>query len=309
MPPKRPFSDILMGFTQLLILTSLIVSPSPYRRLLFIPISTFIFHLIYLTSKNNPAKDNIMGSVLATYLLTASDYILLTDVQRVLRRVGEKVPISGYQITEKIEVLRPKPTFTERIQWGVKLFASPRGIGWTHKPTQCLRNQQPLGRYRFIQTQLLWALLYALLFDIAGIYRRWAISTQILGPDATGSHLTWTSFIFWKSLEQFAFVVTTVSHMCNPHNLLSALAVWVGISKQEDWPHLFGNWKEAYTIRRFWGRVWHQLMRRPLTTHCRYISNNLFRIPRGTLRSSYAQLALAWAISSLVHGAGEFMAF
>ncbi len=33
----------------------------------------------------------------------------------------------------------------------------------------------------------------------------------------------------------------------------SLLAVGLGLGRPEDWPDMFGNWSDAYTLRRLWG--------------------------------------------------------
>ena len=37
------------------------------------------------------------------------------------------------------------------------------------------------------------------------------------------------------------------------YEVASLLAVGLGISRPEDWPDMFGNWADAYTVRRLWG--------------------------------------------------------
>ncbi|KAF3164102.1 hypothetical protein TWF788_001240 [Orbilia oligospora] len=42
---------------------------------------------------------------------------------------------------------------------------------------------------------------------------------------------------------------------------MAAAAVLVGISRPEDWPPVLGPVQEAYSLRRFWAKTWHQLFR------------------------------------------------
>ena len=64
------------------------------------------------------------------------------------------------------------------------------------------------------------------------------------------------------------------------YTLLGAFCVTIGFYDAKDFPPLFGRWRDAYTLRRFWGsvyfplfplkfahshifrRTWHQMMRR-----------------------------------------------
>ncbi|KAF3213382.1 hypothetical protein TWF106_009509 [Orbilia oligospora] len=51
--------------------------------------------------------------------------------------------------------------------------------------------------------------------------------------------------------------VTTVFN----YQMMAAAAVLVGISRPEDWPPVLGPVQEAYSLRRFWAKTWHQLFR------------------------------------------------
>ncbi|PTB49606.1 hypothetical protein M431DRAFT_97111 [Trichoderma harzianum CBS 226.95] len=48
------------------------------------------------------------------------------------------------------------------------------------------------------------------------------------------------------------------------HGLLAILFVsLLGCDQPEEWPPLFGNITQAYSLRRFWGIVWHKLHTKP----------------------------------------------
>ena len=79
----------------------------------------------------------------------------------------------------------------------------------------------------------------------------------------------------------FVWLVMTYAILKMYYVLASIIAVGLGISVPEDWPDMFGNWSDAYTLRRLWGyvsrillyphmrllttlssRTWHQNLRR-----------------------------------------------
>jgi hypothetical protein len=53
---------------------------------------------------------------------------------------------------------------------------------------------------------------------------------------------------------------------CN-HALGAAFSVGSGASGPEDWPSFMGSITLAWSVRNFWGRVWHQTMRRVRQYH------------------------------------------
>ncbi|KAK8157451.1 membrane bound O-acyl transferase family-domain-containing protein [Phyllosticta citrichinensis] len=86
------------------------------------------------------------------------------------------------------------------------------------------------------------------------------------------------------------------------YTLVSIVFVAIGVSKPEDWSPLFGRLAEATTVRSFWGKFWHQMIRKPLTGLTGRLLD-LFGIRRGTNTSSYTQLWLSFAISGFMHAA------
>ncbi|KAI0768177.1 membrane bound O-acyl transferase family-domain-containing protein [Trametes elegans] len=84
----------------------------------------------------------------------------------------------------------------------------------------------------------------------------------------------------------------------------SFIAVATRMSDPEDWPDLFGPYTEAYTVSRAWGRVWHQLLR-SICTRWSDIVHRAFGVPRGTLVSRLVLVNVAFAVSGLIHSAGD----
>lgn len=227
------FSGSLLVLSQGLLFLALVVRPSPHRWILFTPIAGISCYLVFFTTSGIVTSDYALGSVILAFLCIASDYVLLTDVQRELRAASHS---------------QPPHSLWSRIRWAAQLFASFRGIGWEHEPTSFIRPRpRPSSRAAFVASQLLWAVWYILLFDLANLYSRWNPSFAKGGPSLAA--FGW----FWRSLNIFGWVVPAVTQMSIQHTLSSAISVATRTSDPKDWPHWFGFWSDAYTIRRFWG--------------------------------------------------------
>ncbi|EIW53511.1 uncharacterized protein TRAVEDRAFT_133561 [Trametes versicolor FP-101664 SS1] len=85
---------------------------------------------------------------------------------------------------------------------------------------------------------------------------------------------------------------------------LSFVVVALFLWAPADWPDLFGNWSDAYTVRRLWGRVWHQVLRRHFS-HWGKAAVRTLHIPRGTFLSSQIQVHAAFLASALLHCLGD----
>lgn len=92
--------------------------------------------------------------------------------------------------------------------------------------------------------QLLWNLL---LVDIAQTYER---LNPIFAPENLAS--MWSQGLVLGYLNLLARLLVFWGMFNIPYCWLSLACVATGIHKPGDWPDTFGNWSDAYTIRRFW---------------------------------------------------------
>ncbi|GAW20411.1 hypothetical protein ANO14919_099170 [Xylariales sp. No.14919] len=70
-----------------------------------------------------------------------------------------------------------------------------------------------------------------------------------------------------------------------------------------DWAPSFGSFDNLRRIRLFWGSFWHQQLRYLFTSYSNAIAN-FMHIPRGSNRSSYTTLYIAFFISGTFHALG-----
>jgi hypothetical protein len=74
------------------------------------------------------------------------------------------------------------------------------------------------------------------------------------------------------------FLYLEVYHDCLAIIFVSILQ----IDGTQTWPPLFGNITEAYTVKRFWGKFWHRIVARRLTTLAQPLSRHIFRSQPGS---------------------------
>ena len=203
--------------------------PSPYRWMFFLPIVVIATFLMFHT-------DSIEGA--SFLLLVASDYLLLTDVQRELHLIGQPKSISDAPLSD-------------RLIWAVKLIIAPRGIGWAHEPTTVLPPRPSLTRGQFIILQVKRLVFYALLLDAGQMIMRNNPSfyDKAAAPMAEQG-------VLWCSYAMLNFIIHAVSMVTIVQSLIPSLVlVTAGLSEPSEWPDLFGNWSDAYTVHNFWRSV------------------------------------------------------
>ncbi|KAJ7167814.1 membrane bound O-acyl transferase family-domain-containing protein [Mycena filopes] len=271
---------------------ALVVKPSPYRRLLFLPILLMSPYLLTLGS-GYPTLDYCVATIWFTYLFAASDFILLTEVQRELRIV--KPPQRADQPIEHAPLM-------QRILWALKLFSSTTGVGWEHEPRYPPRPSPLIPRRTFVRDQLLQALLMAATFESVNYY----FSTRHPSLYAGGPSLTSSGWL-WRYQAIWAWCVPLATASICGHSLNAAYSVGTGASGPEDWPPFMGSLALAWSVRNFWGRVWHQSMRRFLSAHGRFVAHKVLRLQPGTKASAYTQLYVAFLVSGTMHYLPEYM--
>ncbi|KAL4886421.1 membrane bound O-acyl transferase family-domain-containing protein [Aspergillus karnatakaensis] len=88
------------------------------------------------------------------------------------------------------------------------------------------------------------------------------------------------------------------------YRVVAVLSVGLGISRPDQWPSLFGSITEAYTVRRFWGRYWHQLLRNPFQSITKFITQTILRLPQTGFTATfnrYLNVLLVFSCSALMH--------
>lgn len=87
------------------------------------------------------------------------------------------------------------------------------------------------------------------------------------------------------------------------HSLLSIVFVCVlGWDRAEEWPPLYGNILEAYTVRRFWGVFWHRITTRNMSSLATVLLSWLGIGPLTTKASRMMLVGMIFAISGVAHG-------
>lgn len=223
----QPFIACTLVF--LLLLSGLVMKPSPFRWLIWPVIASLVLYQLY----SNPNDDPRIDAVLLLYTFVASDFIILTDVQHELRRAGQPEPISS-------------ASFLTRLHWALRLLCSPRGVRWSHEPKRVLPPRPRLTRGRFIISQLFWLAFYITLIDAGNVVIK---STSIF---AKGSIPTASRPWRWQMFGVILFTVVAASAVSVIHIILSIVGVGSGISEPEGWPHIFGKWTDVYAVRNFW---------------------------------------------------------
>ncbi|KAF2740966.1 hypothetical protein EJ04DRAFT_111521 [Polyplosphaeria fusca] len=197
-----------------------------------------------------------------------------------------------------------------RIWWGMRLATTNRYTGWSNQvknvPTEVPANYP---RWLFVLRKTLRTVL---MWFITGAVTCYTVSTP---------HGAWRGMEHEKVLVglhdismgrkfvlTWAHIVITYGSLEMFNAAYGAVAVLSGLANPRDCPSSFGDLRGMYTVRKAWGEVWHQMMRRICSAPATVLARDVFHLRKGTFASKYLQLFVSFAISAIAHGGASMLA-
>ncbi|KAI6149742.1 hypothetical protein BKA82DRAFT_4132842 [Pisolithus tinctorius] len=246
--------------------------------------------------------DYLFGVILGVSVLQSVRFLLLVRPLEEYRHESDKVP--AYQLS-----------FIRRFFWLFKMTCSPRGVGWSFKAENSVIPVDPRHRTRasFIIWRLGWLFSHYFLLEVATLY---TYCNPVL---LSGASVTWRGYIV-QCLDSAVAYFRSYAIITCIHCALAILAVGTNLDEPQAWPQPFGHWKNAYTIRKFSGKVWHQIFRHDLTLFgphrpkrnpwdpvCAEPSSANKRKEREPWATTYRRLCYAFICSAFVHVCGDVL--
>ncbi|CAG8905549.1 unnamed protein product [Penicillium egyptiacum] len=202
--------------------------------------------------------------------------------------------------------------FGSRLIAAFRLLAQTRAINthWqvknvpSHPKYYLRRGMQVPTRGRFLLRQLAIVAWQCLVLDIVqtvslqqttehGLQEPASLEVEWIVPVGQWAERIATHLSIW-------FVVNRlISDLA--YRVLSILFVGIGLDSPADWPPAFGSMANAFTLRNFWGKFWHQFMRQPFTSISNFIARDILRLPRSSTLERYANLFVVFLISAIFH--------
>ncbi|KAI6044280.1 hypothetical protein EDC04DRAFT_2561741 [Pisolithus marmoratus] len=233
--------------------------------------------------------DYALGCILGVSRLDAIRFLLLTRPLEEYRHETDKVP--AYQLP-----------YIKRFFWLMSI--SPRGIGWSFKANHSVPPLEPyhLTRRAFVLSQSYRVLVYFFLLEAVQLYFR---CNPVFSSEE--SLLSQGYFLGWINITVLLCRIYAENNWI--YSLVAVIAVGTTLHEPRSWPAPSGQWKDAYTIRRFWGRTWHQFHRhskcRPWDNASSSDSSVVKVKEREPWVKSYIRLCNAFLCSAFMHTCGD----
>ena len=169
------------------------------------------------------------------------------------RRVRDEVHAAADE--DGLKKLPSNFCLTKKLWWMVDISHNLRMIGWVQEPRGYLPPHPPPSRRTFLRKTLFKLIVNIFAADVA-------ISVLALSPafdnrvhdptDGPETYLTAVPF-----LHRVPYILSSGVRAAASagviHNFTSLMFVGLGYSSPTLWPDIWGRWRDAYTLRKFWG--------------------------------------------------------
>ena len=155
------------------------------------------------------------------------------------------------------DVLPSNLPLTKKLWWMIDIAHNYRMIGWVQGPRNYLSPHPPPSRLTFLKKTFLKLIINSIIADLA-------ISVTALNPafdsrlhDPTDGPETYLAAV--PLLRRVPYVLACslmlATGMGVLYNTMALVCVGIGCSSPTQWPDVWGDWRDAYTVRKFWGYV------------------------------------------------------
>ncbi|KAF8997295.1 membrane bound O-acyl transferase family-domain-containing protein [Cyathus striatus] len=274
-----------------LILGLTLKSSAPIRSLFFVAALSLYIPLFFIPYPGADEAIRYSASFWGIYFLSVAFDLLVIrpNAQDALKPNNQEKPASQLPLLS-------------RLKWATTLMFNFRGANW-NCAVPGLRCRRNLSQWQFVSSRLVHAGFYYLLGDILSIYARRSPAFQYPPQETFGAR-----GLLLQGVNVVIFWTLLVAFINRLHTLLSAVFVALRISDQEDWPAFFGIWSQTKSVRTFWGKSWHQNLRRSIQPQAKYFAQSILRLPPKSLQSTYVQLFICFLLSGVFHAVADWLA-
>jgi len=146
---------------------------------------------------------------------------------------------------------------TKKLWWMFDIACSMRMIGWVQEPRNSMPPHPPPSRRTFLQRTFLKLIVNIVISDLATSALALSSPFDYRVHDPTDGPETYLAAV--PFLHRVPYVVAWLIGMgtsiSTTHHAGALVCVGLGHSSPTLWPDIWGNWADAYTIRKFWGYV------------------------------------------------------
>jgi hypothetical protein len=196
-------------------------------------------------------------------------------------------------------------TTRQRLQWGTNALFSPR-MG-----TKPYRRDSPnTTKGQFLMNRMTLAVVIGTFWlyirDGLRFYPDdlgpddWDSTKTYMTPGLLNGTLTFRDVWLRVVLAFYAYSGSALT-ICGAHTVCALIAVGIFDSPLQDWPPLFGDITQAYTLRRWYSHFWHKAMRKAFTIYAVFVTEKGLGLRKHTIPGRSVIVLLSFFFSGIMH--------
>ncbi|KAF2014335.1 hypothetical protein BU24DRAFT_492988 [Aaosphaeria arxii CBS 175.79] len=290
-PSSMMLSVALMVSFQLTLTLPLLLLPEN-RPVRMVVIVLLVFQYVNLvnTSSGDAAMNWGLGLAITPQLLKGFEiYITHTPASEHFHRIRLRdEPVDGSNGSNGL---------SERLLWALELVYTPRGIGWNWEiPYVCYIGTESKSAYLASRIKRI-ALFSVMLFALSNGM------PNSKSPSITGHPPLSIGLL----VPTWAYAISAYLQLWLTFTIPATFMVGFGFGDPRAFPYMMGPIGAMASLRCFWGRTWHQAVRRQMTTAGNLLTSQA-GITKGTIESAYLKLLVGFLISAWTHAVAGYKA-
>ncbi|KAJ5087450.1 hypothetical protein N7456_011066 [Penicillium angulare] len=282
---------------------TLIATPkrSPWRYGAILALGVIMHHLMRPHEAASAVRI-VLSCTLLTIFLTATNILLINPL-------------------DESDLARERPgalILSDRLWYAFELVAFPRAINTPRQvrnvpahPPYLQRNGDgaQISRNKFLVRQ---SVIFVWQYLVLDIFQTLAhLDGEDQDPNVGFSKIElFVPFEIWIKRLVLSLMAGFISTriLIDAHYRFSSLVfVGLGLDVPDNWPPLFGTMADAYTLRNYWGKFWHQFLRQSLTGISNFVARDVLRLPRRSPLERYTNVFVVCMVSASIHMTTDYV--
>ncbi|KAI6777788.1 uncharacterized protein J7T54_001397 [Emericellopsis cladophorae] len=205
-----------------------------------------------------------------------------------------------------------------KLNWAFEMITSQRGVGWSWQ-VGALPRPDYTTRWGFVANRVFRSLCTLLIVHLVSVAADVILTldqSESEGTIASGLAAVLRQPLVLRAYVTVGWLMVVYGHVALPENVISIVTVSTGVfgrwSDPKLWPPMFNSMSEAYSLRRYWGKYWHMMLRRTTDAPGLFLQQEIpmLRNPKNRvarLVRRYGLLFLSFAVSGFIHAVGSYM--
>ncbi|KAK8068570.1 hypothetical protein PG996_007682 [Apiospora saccharicola] len=280
---------------------------TPFSSIL--PLAAAVIFLSHAIQR--PAHERVRLALGILHALSVLVYLIATSRQSSLSSfsqfavpliIGLAIHSTAILFVQKSVVRHRRASYLQRIRTVYRIWTNVRNLPLDRYkvslPEEPDSKRMWFAAKRVARLVALWCLQRGATSTISFIFRRLNVTTDSLSPSHQGL-VPLASDTAVRGIMSVYWIWTSYYSLTLGHDLAAILFVAIlGWDSTGEWPPLFGNLMDAYTLRRFWGDFWHGLHVHPFTLWIPFPHFSRSRRVRGAFTSFWV-----FVLAALSHAA------